>query len=223
MQSLNDIVLCPTTSAPIIIRLATPSDIYSMTELHCNSFSADEHIPMMLGPLYVQATYRWLVGSGRSFALVAESEESIIGLIAVCDGPFTRPMFFSCLPALLKSILLSPQLILKKRLWGRLFRKPSQPTRTGSTKREKDYEFAQMTIGAVKSAYRGLGIFPALVQALIPYCEKRGSKGIVAGVYKINTASRNVFVKNNWHEEELLETSDTVFYIYKIQSAPPFG
>jgi len=40
------------------IRLAGPADIGAMTWLHCISFRPEEHVPVMLGPRYVRATYR---------------------------------------------------------------------------------------------------------------------------------------------------------------------
>ena len=197
-----------------VIRLATSADIASLTELHCVSFQPEAHVPVMLGKDYVRATYRWLVQSDKAYCLVADAAEKIIGLVAVCDGPFTFPMFIASLPEFIKSLMHSPHLLFHKRLWNRLFRRPDI---SKTSKKISDYPgFAQMTIGAVDPACRGMGVFPALVEATKSYSKDRGSKAIRAGIYKTNQASRRVFVKGGWTETHELETKETVFYVHYI-------
>jgi ribosomal protein S18 acetylase RimI-like enzyme len=196
------------------IRVATTNDIPALTELHCASFRPEDHVPVMLGRDYVHATYRWLVTSNRSYCLVADSDAKIIGLIGVCDGPFTRPMLLACLPELIKSVFRSPRLLLRKEPWSRLLRRPDV---SRTSKNIADHPgFAQMTIGAVDAECRGTGVFPALVEATKTYSKSRGSRAIRAGVYKINQPSSRVFVKGGWIETPELETTDTVFYVHYI-------
>jgi GNAT superfamily N-acetyltransferase len=193
------------------IRKATIDDINRLTDLHCKSFKPEDHVPMMLGENYVKATYKWQVLSKNAYVLVAEFEDKLAGLVAVCDGAFTKAMFFACLPEFILGIVKNPKLLLKKMLWKRLFR---QPKITEEIKALVDSKgFAQMTIGAVEKEYRGSGVFGELINATKEYSKKRGSNAIRAGVYKKNQSSRRVFIKSGWPEITQLETIDTVFYV----------
>ncbi len=195
----------------MIIRQARLTDIDTLTQLHCASFQPEEHIPVMLGPNYVRATYKWLTTSSTAYVMVAEVEGKIVGLVAVCDKPFTVPMFFSCFGEFIKSLLRKPSLLVNKKLWKRMFRH-SETSKSGE-KFTHYPGFAQMTIGAVDTSYRGMAIFPALVNATTDVSRSRGSRAIQAGVYKINNSSRRVFIKGGWIETPELETDETVFYV----------
>ncbi len=195
----------------ITIRVAGHSDLKKLVKLHCDSFKADEHIPVLFGTNYIKANYQWLLNSNHSYVLIAENEDEIAGLIAVSDIAFTRPMFIACLPQMLLGFLLKPWLIFNKNLWKRLTRKSEENEQVASILKTK--EFAQMTIGAVSANYRGHGVFGSLVDATRSYSQARGSKAIRAGVYKNNPSSRKVFIKENWQEFKQLETKDTVFYV----------
>jgi ribosomal protein S18 acetylase RimI-like enzyme len=201
------------------IRNATIEDIDSLTELHWASFGPEDHIPVMLGRDYVRATYRWLLTSNQAYCLVAESDDQLIGVVAVCDGSFTRPLFLACLPEFLRSLLRSPKLIFKRRLWDRLFR------RSKASKEARHLVdtpgFAQLSVVAVESKWKGRGIFPALIEGALTHSRNRGSLAIRAGVYKFNQPSRKAFVKNRWTEMPELETSDTVFYAYFLDPELP--
>ncbi|HOU49036.1 MAG: GNAT family N-acetyltransferase [Acidobacteria bacterium] len=200
-----------------VIRLAGRGDLEDMTALHCDSFKFGEHVPAMLGRHYVRAMYRWLVTSAVSYALVAEREGKIVGIVAVCDGPFTRPMFLACLPAFAVSLVRRPALLFNHKLWSRLFRRPDV---TSAGRKIADQPgFAQMTIGVVDKNCRGRGIFPALVEETKTYSRRRGSRAIRAGIYKINQPSRRVFIKGRWIETPELETEDTVFYVAYLDEA----
>ncbi len=202
----------PASTASFTIRLANIHDIPRITDLHLLSFQPEEHVPVMLGKQYVQATYRWIIAGGESYALLAEADDKILGFIGVCDGPFTRAMFFSCLPEFFMSLIRSPNLIFQKELWKRLLRRPHL---SASGKHLAGYPgFAQMTIGAVGVRSRGMGIFPALVDATKEISKTGGSRAIRAGVYKTNQSSRRVFLKANWIEAKEFETSDTIFYVH---------
>ena len=194
----------------VTIRLATIKDVDRLTDLHCRSFRPEEHVPMMLGRNYVKASYKWQISSELTYVLIAEYDGKFAGLVAVCDRSFTKDMFKACLPALMKSLLLKPQLLFNKMLWTRLFRSPD--IAEGSKSKIDISGFAQMTIGAVDQSFRGKGIFAELVNATKEWSHRRGSKAIRAGVYKRNQSSRQVFVKSGWNELKELETTDTVFY-----------
>jgi len=196
----------------IVIRLGEIKDVDELTRLHCISFTPEEHVPMALGKDYVRATYRWLVSEKTCYVLIAEIEEKLVGLVAMCDSSFTRPMFMACLPEYFKSIIRNPALLFRGRLWERLFRRPDV-----SSERSKvivNYPgVAQMTIGAVDSSYRGRSIFPSLISATKKYSKERCTRAIRAGVYKTNAPCRRAFVKDGWTETPELETRDTVFYM----------
>jgi GNAT superfamily N-acetyltransferase len=193
------------------IRKATIEDLDHLTALHCSSFGPEDHIPVMLGKDYVRATYRWLTSSSQAYCLVADSDHQMIGLVSVCDGSFTRPMFLACLPAFIRSLLRSPGLIFRKRLWDRLLRASDA---SDEAKRIGGYPgFAQLSVVAVASEWRGSGIFQAIVEAAKSCSKSRGSVAIRAGVYKFNQPSRKAFAKSGWIELPELETTDTVFYV----------
>ena len=133
----------------------------------------------MLGKNYVRATYRWLVTSSQAYCLVADTSHEIIGMVTVCDGPFTRPMFLACLPEFIRSLLRSPKLFFEKNLWNRLLRRPEA---SNDQKRITDYlGFAQLMVVAVDADYRGAGIFSALAEAATTCSKNRGSVAIRAG------------------------------------------
>lgn len=194
------------------IRLAEIQDIEKLTDLHCASFKPEDHVPMMLGRDYVKATYRWLVTNKKSYALVADYNGKIVGLVAMCDSSFTLPMFIACLPEFIQSLLRDPSLIITGRLWKRFFRRPD----VSGNKSKKIVQYpnvAQMTIGAVDSSFRGKSIFPHLISSTKEFSKNRGSRAIRAGVYKTNMPCRRAFVKDGWIETPELETHDTVFYM----------
>jgi GNAT superfamily N-acetyltransferase len=128
-------------------------------------------------------------------------------------------MFLACLPEFIRSLIRSPGLFVKKRLWDRLLRRSEASTEAN---RIVDYPgFAQLTIVAVDSKWRGTGIFAALVEAAKTYSRNRGSVAIRAGVYKFNQPSRRAFTKNGWIEMPELETIDTVFYAHYLDPELP--
>jgi hypothetical protein len=199
-------------TSPLEIRLATIDDVESMTNLHCRSFLPEEQVPMALGRNYVRATYRWLVTNKKSYALVAGCEGKVIGLVGMCDRSFTLPMFLACLPDFFQSILKNPSLLTNIRLWRRFSRSPIVTNK--HSKFIADYPaVAQMTIGAVDSSYRGMNIFPRLISSTKELSKARGTRAILAGIYKTNKPSRRAFIKDDWHETPELETSETVFYM----------
>jgi hypothetical protein len=207
------------TKSDFLIRLAGFDDVDALTDLHCASFTPQEHVPVMLGKRYVHATYRWLVSSDMTYVLVADADGQIVGLVAVADRSFTGLMFKACLKEFVHSIADNPSLLLNLDLWRRLFRRPDV---SKQGRYMADYPgMAQMTIGAVDSNYRGQAIFPTLVEATRHHSKIRGSRAIRAGIYKSNMPSRRVFIKSGWVETRVLETSDTVFYVAYLDLSLP--
>ena len=178
------------------IKKAKINDLNQIVELHCLSFTTKNHVPMMLGKNYVKATYRWLIKSKDSYILIIKENELILALVAVCDGPFTKKMFISCIPDFILSIALSPKRLFSKMLWERLLRRPNVDNEKIAIVDEPG--FAQMTIGAVDSNHRGSGVFGELIEETKNVSKVRGS--------------RRVFEKSGWIEMKYLETEDTVFY-----------
>jgi ribosomal protein S18 acetylase RimI-like enzyme len=201
-----------TQTPHVKIRPATADDIEALTQLHCASFTPREHIPVLLGRSFVKATFNWQVTNAHAYVLVADLDGSVGGYIGVSDFPFTLPMFVSCLGPFVMSLIRNPFLPFEKSLWKRAFRGPRDRYKvTGDLLNLPGV--AQMIIGAVDRRYRGFGIFPQLVESVKGVSKSRGSKAIVAGVYKENSSSRRVFIKSGWSEFPDLETMDTVFYV----------
>ncbi|MDD4736892.1 MAG: hypothetical protein PHP44_12410 [Kiritimatiellae bacterium] len=203
----------------VSIRLATLDDLDHVTKLHLASFTPEDHVPVMLGPRYVKATYRWQISTPDAYTLVAELDGAIVGLVAVCDKPFTRPMFMGCLGEFFISVLKNPTLLMQAALWKRLFRRSGVSGKGDEMASHPG--MAQMTIGAVDAECRGAGIFPALIEATKVFSRQRGSRAVRAGVYKTNAPCQRVFIKGGWIETPELETADTVFYVAYFDSSLP--
>jgi len=194
------------------IRVAQLCELDSLTEVHLAAFKPEDNIPVLLGRRYVRAVYRWLVTSKQTYTRIAVAQDKLLGLVAVADISFTKPMFKACLPEFLRSLALRPSLFFKKRLWHRFIRGERGATQLG--RRISMYPgVAQLPIVAVEKEFRGLDIFPALIEAAKKRSRSRGSRAIRAGVYKVNKASRRAFEKVGWIEAPELETVDLVFYI----------
>jgi len=200
-------------------RLATPADIDSLTELHCASFSPEENVLATLGKRYVRAIHRWQVSDKKAYTLVAESEGKIIGFLGHHDGPYTRPMFMACLGEFLLSLLGNPLLVFNKDLWQRLFRRPHSVD--DSWNRLANYPGVERgTNGAVDAEFRGKGVFPALLEASKAVAESRGTRAILAGVYKPNRAMQRALIKAGFVETEL-ETFDAAILVCFLDPALP--
>ncbi|NJN63404.1 MAG: GNAT family N-acetyltransferase [Acidobacteria bacterium] len=195
------------------VRDCLVSDLTAVRDLHSLCFSPDEHVPMMLGGRYVLATYRWLSTGPRSYCLVAADDATgtLVGACSISDQPYARPMFIACLPTFIMSVALRPNLLLRSKLWRRLFRSSHHPP-NGERDSPPD-GLAEVATVLVHPAWRGRGIFEALMRSSADRSAARGNKGIKAGVYKSNTASRRAFSKLGWKEAPALETGDTVFYV----------
>jgi len=207
------------TNPAVVVRPPRIDDIPALTDLHLACFGPDEHVPVLLGRDYIKASYQWLLNDEDCYSLVADLDGRIIGVVGVCDGPYTLSMFMACLPEMGRSFLRSPGLALEKRLWRRLTRQ-SADTEV-SRKLAAEQEIAQVTIIAVDGANRSMGIFPALVDAVQARSRERGSRAIQSGVYKFNQPSRKAFTKVGWSETPELETNDTVFFLHYIDPQLP--
>lgn len=204
-------------STDVSIRLADTKDIETLTQLHWASFKSEDHVPMLFGKNYIRAMYRWLITGSLTYTLVAECDKKVVGLVAVCDGSFTGPMFMACLRPLLLSLFRKPTLMFKKALWLRLFRR-SDKKEEGLNEHANTFGEAQMVIAAVDAGYRGEGVFGRLIAETIKVSKKRGSKFIRAGVYKSNTPCRLTFEKGGWIESSFWSTPETVFYISDLNT-----
>jgi len=196
------------------IRLATISDVEALTDLHCESFKPEDHVPLLLGRNYVKATYKWLVMYPRSYVLIAVYGDKIIGFTAVCDGAYVKAMFVACLPEFILSILTQPKRIVNRLLWHRLFRKPVKTKESEPLVYQKG--IAQITIGAVAKEFRGTGVFGELLQAAKEFSKQRGSKAICVGAYKKNKSSLRALTKSDWVEVPEMETLDTVLLMANL-------
>jgi GNAT superfamily N-acetyltransferase len=118
----------------------------------------------MLSKTYVKATYKWHVKTPSAHALVAEHDNRIVGLVGVSDTPHTWSTFKACLFELALSLVRNSFLVFEKKLWARAFRRLGK-----ASKRSKMIldlpGIAQITIVAVDTRYRGLGIFDRLVES----------------------------------------------------------
>jgi len=209
------------TTLKFEIRPAQTGDIGSLTELHMATFKAEKNIPVLLGRRYVRATYRWLVTSRQAFTLFAEAQDKIVGLVAISDGSFAGPMFRACLREFFWSLVLSPLLLFKRRLWQRLIGNDRYITKVG--REIANYPgLAQVVIVMVDKEFRRRGVFSALIEAAKDVSRSRGGRAIRAGIYKENWPSRRAFRYAGWRETPELETNKLVFYVASC-AKPPRG
>ena len=197
-------------------RIATAADVEAMATLHLASFSPDEHLGVLLGPGFVRASYRWHVSGGTAYAIVAELDGRLVGLLGMCDGPFTTRMIRGCIPAFLGAIARRPRLLAERGLWSRLARAKASAewvARFCSTP-----GVAQMTIGAVDGAARGHSVFPSLIARCEEISRSRGISAVRAGVYRSNAPCRRAFVKSGWTEVPALGSEETVYFVRVLRA-----
>jgi len=197
------------------IKLATISDVEALTNLHCESFKPEDHVPMLFGKSYIRAIFRWIVSSPYTYILIAKDRKEIIGFQAVSDGTYVKKMFFACFSELIISIVLNPQSLVNKLLWRRLFRK-SENIKVSENQFNQD-DFARLIIGVVEKKNRGKGVFGELLRETKEYSKKRGSKVILTGVYKTNESSIKGLMKSDWIEVPEMETVDTVSLVVYLE------
>jgi len=196
------------------VRLASESDVEAMTNLHLSSFSPDEHLGTLLGPTFVQASYRWHVTDECAYVIIAEMDGKLMGLLGMCDGSFTIRMIRGCLREFLGALLRHPRLLIDRRLWSRLAR----------TKAHSEWvnEFcstagvAQMTIGAVNAGARGHNVFPSLIKNCEKISNERGHAAVRAGLYRKNEPCRRAFVKSGWVEVPELGSDETMYFVFVL-------
>jgi hypothetical protein len=195
----------------LTIRMATRTDVEAMAKLHLASFSPDEHLGTLLGPGFVRASYHWHVSDNAAYAIVAELDARIVGLLGMCDGPFTTRMILGCLPAFVGALARRPRLLVDRGLSKRLTRAKASEEWVGRFCSTRGV--AQMTIGAVDAAARGHSVFPALIKRCEDISRSRGIGAVRAGVYRLNESCRRAFVKSGWTEVPALGSEDTVFFV----------
>jgi len=194
------------------IRLAAPSDVDALTELHCACFGPEDRIAALFGKDYVRATLRWQIRSPEAYILVAEKASAIAGFLGVYDRSYTWPMFRACFGDLLSGLVRHPGLVFNPRLWRRLFRRSRSGDSlvVGTLTRSRT---AFVIVGAVSKEARGQGIFPALLQASERVSDSRGSQAILSPAYRANALARRAYRKAGWTEVPALATSETVCHI----------
>jgi ribosomal protein S18 acetylase RimI-like enzyme len=192
----------------IEIRRSTLADLTSLTHLHLEAFRPQDHVPVILGRGYLRATYRWQLTDRRAYVLAARIGRRIVGLVSVCDGPYTRPMFLACLPQFAWSLLRHPALAFKRRLWSRLRRRPQ-----GASLPAVVPPSAYLMNVAVAADHRGRGVFGRLSEAARSESKQRGARTIRTGVYRSNTASIRAFTKGGWAELPQEATTHTLAFI----------
>jgi GNAT superfamily N-acetyltransferase len=202
------------------IRLATAADVDALTELHCACLGPQDHVPVILGKEYVRATYRWQVGGGEAYTLVADRAGRLIGLLGVCDRSYAWPLFRACLGSFLAGLVRNPLLLLNRRLWRRLLH-PLGATDAPISTAAPYSAVAQMIICAVDTGFRGVGVFAALVEGAKEMSRSRGSQAIRAGVYRANSSSRRAFEKAGWVALPAPSHVDTVSYWTDLASLGP--
>jgi hypothetical protein len=194
-----------------VIRIALKSDVPAMAGLHMASFSPEEHLGTLLGPKFVEASYNWHVKDKKAYVIIAELEGKLLGLLGMCDGPFTVRMVKGSLAAFLGAFFLKPHLLVDRRLWARLKRERSNSR--WADEFCSTFGVAQMTIGAVAEAARGYSVFPRLIKACEEIGRARGNIAIRAGVYRGNAACRRAFQKGGWTQIDALGSSETVYFV----------
>jgi len=195
----------------VTTRTATIADVQSMTSLHMASFRPGEHLGALLGPAFVRAYYMWHVTDDCAYAMVAELDGSLVGLLGMCDGPFTMRMLRGCRRAFAFAILRRPWLLVDRRMWSRVARAKASSRWVGEFCSTPGV--AQMTIGAVDASARGHSVFPSLIKCCEEVSVARGIAAVRAGVYRGNTSCKRAFVKSNWAEVPELGSDETVFFV----------
>ncbi len=197
----------------IVIRFAKPDDVALLAELHCRSFTPEQHVPVGLGNHFIRAIFKWILRDDSTYSFVAEEDNRLIGYITVCDHAYSSRMFMACLPDFIMSVIRNPKLISSKLLWKRFLRREGY-------KNEKAKMIAShpgltyIMFGAVDGSARGKGVYILLYDKVKEYSVTRGARALRGDVYKLNSVIRRVKEKDHWIEIPELETIDTIAYIY---------
>jgi GNAT superfamily N-acetyltransferase len=206
---------------PVHMRLAQSSDLDCATDLHLRSLSSDQHVLAAFGRGFVKATYQWQISDPKAWLLVAEDNAGVIGFLGMCDGPFSGRRLQACLWDLLGALICRPQRWVSPMLWRMLWRMVvgRAENSPGMWALSQEPGVAQMTIGLVAERARGLGVFPAMLEACVQGSRSRGTRGILAMVHHWNKACLRAFEKAGW--SRLLETdaSDTAVFLTVIDPA----
>ena len=205
--------------ASFTIRLATPDDIDTLTDLHCACFGPDDHLQVLLGKQFIRAMYCWQVSGREAFALIVETGDEAIAFGGACDGPYMWPMFRACLGQFLMSLARNPLLLVDGRLWRRLYFSQKASTKQARVILNRP-GVMHLTVGAVDARFRGKGIHGAYLEALMAIIKSRGSKGACVAIRRTNHAARKEFVKRGWAEVPASEASEMVHYITCLDRDP---
>lgn len=202
----------------MIIRFAKPEDVAMLAELHCHSFTPEQHVPVVLGNKYIRAIFNWILRDQSTYAFVAEEKNRVIGYICVCDHAYSSRMFMACLPDFFMSVIHNPKLICSKLLWKRFLRREGYKNEKAKMIASHP-ELTYIMFGAVDGSARGKGVYIQLYDTVKKYSVTRGARALRGDVYKLNSVMRRVKEKDHWTEIPELETSETVAYVYFLDQS----
>jgi GNAT superfamily N-acetyltransferase len=160
---------------------ATPADLSALVALHGACFSTEDCA--QLGQGFIRAAYRWFLTSPGTLVLVARSGERLVGLTALSDRPYGRPLLRACWWRVLSGLLRRPWLAARLD-W---LRGSGASPRSGAVGSGRA---AQIAFTSVVADARGRGIGRGLKQASIQACLDWGAESINAGVRRGDTRAR---------------------------------
>ncbi|NWJ42563.1 MAG: GNAT family N-acetyltransferase [Geothrix sp.] len=167
----------------IQISPGTPADLAEVVALHLACSSAEEGALLGFGRGFIRAAYRWFLTSPGTLVLVARSGDRLVGLTALSDRPYGRPLLRACRWQAMLGFLRRPWLAARPDWWSRLG--PSVPSAARPCGGA-----AQIAFTCVAAEVRGCGIGRGLKQASIRACLEWGAESINTGVRRENARAR---------------------------------
>jgi ribosomal protein S18 acetylase RimI-like enzyme len=176
----------------LIIRTANVLDLDSLVDLHHTSFTRKTNIITRLGEKFIRTSYEWFIASEETYVIVAELNNLLVGLTAVCDRPYVGPLLKNCWIEALTGSISHPAIIFDKMIWSHLFnlllnyreKKGDKPDLSNS---------AHLAYIAVHPGYQGKKVGTKLLNHSKEIALKRGKIYHYAGVYRNNTNSQRMF------------------------------
>lgn len=184
------------TPPTVSIRKASPDDSPSVAALHLAEIPWG--LLTSMGPRFVEAFYRTLLGSDLGFAFLAEREGRAIGYIT---GVVHWRQFYR---AFLRRNLLMAARVVARRLfdltrWRRLL----ETTRYATSTAVSDAELLSI---ALRPEARGTGAATSLVRALLDEFARRGIRRVRVTTASDNVAATRVYERTGFEfvgEEEI--------------------
>lgn len=203
------------------IRAATIEDLDTLVALHYRCYTPKEHLAMVLGRSFMVDVYRWLLTSDKTLAMVAETEEGVIGILIVYNGLYHRHMFSHNKRSAVKAFVRRPWLIFNLQILKRCVRAflMSDPLENSL---KDDNDVAHISWVGVAPEYRRGGVAFALNQRMMQECCERNWLKLRAGIYSENTSSRRMYEKLGFKEVLLSPDRVVVMFDYdEPDSIPP--